>query len=310
MTEPRIVKWVVAHEPIHLFLRTAQAFSAELEKATNGALKIEILTVPEYAEKYNSGQLFDDVDSVFEAMSNGEIDISQTTVSHFGRINNNFLALDMPFLFRDHDHASRVFEGPVGKALCESLAERSGIKGLAFTYSGGWRVIGSNEPITKLSELRGKRVRVNSNPVNYVTMGAIGAEPKPHALVGYGYDSIESGDLDATESTYLRFKGKHILKTSHSLFLTTIAVSKQFWNSLTPEIQEFMKSAAVKAAAIERQWSIEDCEKFEQECEKNGVEIHELTEAEQAELRQLTQQVYEETSSWFHKNLISTIMKH
>jgi TRAP-type transport system periplasmic protein len=310
MTEPRIIKWVIAHEPVHLFLRTAHAFASELERATQGRLQIEILTVEDYAQKYNSGMAFENVDSVFEAMSNGDIDISQTSVSHFGRINNNFMALDLPFLFRDHDHATRVFEGHIGKALCESLAHRSGIRGLAFTYSGGWRVIGSNDPITSLQELQGKRVRVSGNPVSYVTMNAIGADPKPHALVGYGYDKIESGDLDATESTYLRFKGKHILKTGHSLFLTTIAVSKKFWDSLDAETQEFMKQAATQAAKIERQWSIEDCEKFERECVENGVTIHELTEQEIQELRTLTQSVYDETQDWFHQNLLPQIRSH
>lgn len=310
MSQPRIIKWLVAHEPVHLFLRTAQAFAHELAQASNGQLQIEILTVQDYADKYNHGKLFNSVDEIFDAMSAGDIHMSQTTVSHFGRINNNFFALDLPFLFRDHDHATRVFEGEVGQALCNSLAEKSQIRGLAFTYSGGWRVIGSNEPITSLAQLQNKRIRVNGNPVNYLTMNAIGAEPKPHALVGYGYDAIDSGDLDATESTYLRFKGKHVLKTGHSLFLTTIAVSTKFWDSLDPETQQFMKDAATRAASVERQWSIEDCAKFERDCEANGVEIHELSSDDQQQLRDMTETVYTEVANWFHKNLLPKIKSH
>lgn len=308
----KTIKWVIAHEPVHLFLRTAEAFAKEIDNTTNGKIKIEILTVEQYVEKYNAGvPLATDgnlvVKELFKRMEQGEIEMSQTSVSFYGNIDKHFLALDLPFLFNDHDHATRVFEGPIGRTLCNSLSEKSGIKGLGFTYSGGWRVIGSDYPITGLDQLADKSIRVNHNPVNYITMENLGANPVPHHKVGYGYDAIAAGELDATETTYLRFKGRHILKTGHSLFLTTIAISKQFWNSLDAETQELMHSAATAAAKIERYWSVEDCVKFERECSANGIEIHELAEAEQERMREVTARVYEEVDHWFTPGFINSI---
>lgn len=198
-------------------------------------------------------------------------------------------------------------EGPVGRELCESLSQRSGLRGLAFTYSGGYRIIGSGKPISSLEALKGASVRVNGNPVNYITMKTIGAVPKTTNEAGFGYDMIAEGSLDAAESTYLRFKGKHVLKTQHSMFMTTIAVSKKFWNELDAETQELFNQAAVKAAAIERQWSIEDCEKFERDCAVNGVEIHELTAAERAEFEALTKSVYDDVDELFSPNFVNRL---
>jgi TRAP-type C4-dicarboxylate transport system substrate-binding protein len=296
---------------VHLFLRTANAFASEIERSTEGALKIEVLTVSDYNAKYGKSDDLNNIKNIFQSMEDGTIEMSQTTVGHYGIINKNFLALDLPFLFKDHDHATRVFEGPVGQGLCNSLAETSGLKGLAFTYSGGWRIIGSNDAITNLEELKGKRIRTNGNPVTYITMDAIGAIPATPSEVGYtpGYDLIDSGDLDASESTYLRFKGKNILKTGHSLFLTTISVSKKFWNSLDARTQELMQEAAVAAAKLERQWSIEDAEQFEQNCAADGVKIHELSQADLDELVALTMPVYNDVEGWFAPGLIESIKK-
>lgn len=314
MTEPKIVSWVIAHEPVHLFIRTARAFADEIEKTSKGKLVVEILTVSEYLKKdpkavvQPNGDL--SVSSMFDALEEGRVAMSQTATAGFGLINKNFFALDLPFLFRDHDHVSSVMEGPTGRELCESLSERSGIRGLAFTYSGGYRVIGSNRPVDTLTALQNSSVRIGPNPVNYVTMKALGSDPKQLPRIGYGYDEIEPGSTDVTETTYLRFKGKHILKTQHNLYMTTIAVSSKFWDELDAETQELFQAAALRAAQIERQWSIEDCDKFERECMENGIEIHELTASERAQFEEMTKSVYQDVEDWFSPGLVDKLKMH
>jgi TRAP-type C4-dicarboxylate transport system substrate-binding protein len=314
MTGPKIVSWVIAHEPVHLFVRTARAFADEIEKTSKGKLVVEILTVSDYLKKDDSASLSPDgslsFGHIFNALEDGRIAMSQTATSVFGLINKNFFALDLPFLFRDHDHVSAVMEGPTGRELCESLSEKSGIRGLAFTYSGGYRVIGSNRPVDTLTALQNSSVRINTNPVNYVTMKALGSNPKKLLKNGYGYDEIEPGSMDVTETTYLRFKGKHILKTQHNLYMTTIAVSSKFWDELDAETQELFQAAALKAAQIERQWSIEDCDKFERECIENGIEIHELTASERAQFEEMTKSVYQDVEDWFSPGLVDKLKMH
>jgi len=314
MTEPKIVSWVIAHEPEHLFIRTARAFADEIEKTSKGKLVVEILTASDYLKKDSTATVGPDGNisfrCIFNALEDGRVAMSQTQTSVFGQINKDFFALDLPFLFKDHDHVTSVMEGSIGRELCESLSERSGVRGLAFTYSGGYRVIGSNRPIATLTALQDSSVRVGRNPVNYVTMKTLGITPKKREYIGYGYDVIEQGSDDATETTYLRFKGKHVLKTQHNMYMTTIAVSTKFWDELDTETQELFQAAAVKAAQIERQWSIEDCNKFERECVENGVEIHELTASEIAQLEDMTRSVYTEVDEWFSPGLIDKLKMH
>lgn len=307
MQQPIKLRWVIAHEPIHLFLRTAEAFKKEVESLTENRVEIEILTAADYTKKYN--RQIDTYRDIFSAMEDGAVEMSQTQVHHFTKYNRNYQALDLPFLFRDHDHATSVLEGKIGQALCKNLANSSPMQGLAFTYSGGYRVIGSNHPIMSYEQLKGLRVRVNGNPVNTDFMAENGLDPK---LVqgGYGYDLIDSGDLDAAETTYLRFQGKHILKTNHSLFLTTIVINKQVWASLGDELRSLLEQAAVKAARIEREWGIQDAAEFEQNCRENGVEITELSAEDQARLESAKAAVYAKWEDYFTPGLVRGILAH
>jgi len=53
MTERRKIRWLIAHFPQQLFIRTAKAFAHELEKICPNQFEIEILTMDQYVDKYD-----------------------------------------------------------------------------------------------------------------------------------------------------------------------------------------------------------------------------------------------------------------
>ncbi len=295
MSKTTTIRWLIAHEPKHLFLRTAEAFAKEIETASNGRLNVEIVSLedlgpqPTVIAEYQ-GQTYETTPHCLTHLNEGRVEMTQTQVYHYAMYNENFRVLDMPFLFKDHDHASRVLEGDIGRAMLGSLPRHGNLKGLAFTYSGGYRVIGTDSKLNGVEDFEGLRIRTNANPVNTDTMTALGAEAI--ALQGYGYDEIRSGDLDAADTTYLRFQGRHILKTYHSLFLTAIAVREDFLQTLPADLQQLVQDAAFRAARIERQWSLEDTDRFEQEAADNGVTITEINDEQRSTMQQRVQVVY------------------
>ena len=46
------LRWLIAHRPEYLFVRTAEAFQEELEKRCPNQFNIEILTMGKYIKKY------------------------------------------------------------------------------------------------------------------------------------------------------------------------------------------------------------------------------------------------------------------
>jgi len=299
------VKWLVAHEPEHLFIRTAQAFIAALEEDNITNVEVEIITKQIFQDKYGK-----ELVNVMGMIENNEIQMTQTQVHVYGnKYLKDFNVLDMPFLFNDHDHATRVLDGEIGKKMCADLATVSKLTGLAFTYSGGWRIIGSDRPITSLADLSKCKIRVNMNPINSFALSAIGAIPLQTigTVEGYGYDKVHNGTLDAVESTYLRFLGKSIFKTNHSMFLTNISINSDFLNSLTPEMQLSFRKAAAKAAIIEREESIADAEAFEVDCISKGITIYDISQEDSITFKQSIKSVYDKYEKYFGKDLYDKI---
>jgi TRAP-type C4-dicarboxylate transport system substrate-binding protein len=133
---------------------------------------------------------------------------------------------------------------------------------------------------------------------------------KPHAIPfkqSYGYDLIEKGQLDAAETTYLRFLGKYLVKTNHSMFMTVIAMNESFFQGLDSDLQEVVKTAAICASRLEREWSIQDAKKFEEDCAVNGVTITSLSDEDQAHFREQALKVYEKWEPYFMPGMIEHI---
>jgi tripartite ATP-independent transporter DctP family solute receptor len=310
-TEPRKIRWVLAHEPVTLFNRAASHFAEEVKKRSNGQLEVEVLTVPQYAAKYNKGRILRH-DQVVKYIQIGNIEMSQTYTTDLGRLNPDLYVLDLPFLFRNHAHATKVLEGEVGNALLAGLAPAN-VRGLAFTYSGGYRVIPSKKEITSIDQFKGMKIRTSGSPVAKDTFAALGATPIPLDLEDVPQASKE-GRIEGAESTYPRFYSMKqnevssvLNDTQHSLFLTSIVVNEKFWNSLSPDLQKAVRESAVSAARLERQESIEDAELTKEKCRKEGIKVTTLSEKEQERFKAATKDIYKKYHSKFSKDYISAI---
>lgn len=322
MTTPRKIRWLIAHQPQELFVRTAKAFSDELNKTCKDELEVEILTYPEYREKYNAidgldiledynhAELDKGITAFWKALFDSEIEMSQIQVGQVGELHSDFHAIDLPFIFDDHNHVKEVLEGPIGQEMCSTLGKKSGVTGLAFTYSGGYRVIGSNEPITSIQELEGLRIIVQNPLTLGTTIESMGGKAiaVPPSLWNK-HDVLSENQASAIETTYLRFDGKHVLKTNHSMFMTTIVVSNKFWDSLTDKQQDAFKKAALVASRREREWSVQDAETYEANAKTNGVTITEISEQDQETLKRKSQITYVKTKHFFTPDLITRIRK-
>lgn len=321
MTQPIRVRWLIAHQPQELFLRTAQAFQRELDRTIPGEIEIEILTYPDYAAKYGEIPNLDGLNqeetsekvpqaltAFWDCLRNGAFEMSQIQVNRIGDICKDFYALDLPFLFEDHDHVSRVVDGEIGRELCARLTEQTDIRGLGFTYSGGYRVIGSNHPIATLDELQGLKVVVENDISIGHTLQSMGTATVtiPPSL-WKKTDPVGSGLGDAIETTYLRFNGSHVLKTNHSMFMTTILIGNGFWDKLNALQQQAFIDAASKVATLEREWSINDAEQYEKSAEQRGVEIRELSVDEQQRLKHQALRSYYRTKYLFSPDLVRRI---
>lgn len=322
MQERRKIKWVIAHLPEYLFVRTAEAFQRHLEEKMPGAFDVEIIRgATTYVEKYNKhhnianlDQLHTEFkpgyDALFAAMEDGDIEMAQLQVSDLSRYERNYDALNLPYLFDDHDHVSRALDGEVGRSLCESLAQKSGVRGLAFTYSGGYRVIGANTPIKSLDDVKALKIATNKCVLEE-TLKELGADTTYMSAYTFKQNNVPNEAIPAIESTYLRFTDnvKYILKTNHNMFLTNIIMSKKFWNTLTEQEQQAIQQSALEVAKEERQWSIDDADLFEQNAVEKGIEIVDISDDDTQKFKAVARRVYAKLAPTYTDNIVLRIKK-
>lgn len=336
------LRWLIAHQPAYLFVRTAKAFREELNKRCPGDFDIEILTQRDYIEQigdipelknippriknlemsaYMTPQLGNREPvkpgfwiekpwsetkikwkAFFKGLKEQKFHISQTQITVIGgNLWKQFRVLDLPFLFESHDHVTKSLDGDVGKKLRDGLSEAVGIKSLAFTYSGGYRIIGSNHAINNVDEL--KNITLQTVPSTCDMFRKVGANAKRRTKLNIQETKDACFEDGAIETTYLRFSGKNILKTNHSMFLTSILVGNELFDELTPTQQAAWEEAAFIVSKMERKWSLEDCQEYEDRAKERGITIKDASPDDIRKLRK-------HSGASLHKSIKMTQKEH
>jgi TRAP-type C4-dicarboxylate transport system substrate-binding protein len=316
------IRWVIAHEPIKLFYRSAKEFESALNKilaenTIEETVKVEVMTPSEYSVKYNNGVLITKHD-LLDLMDQGRVEMSQMYTTWMAeQYAPELLAFEMPFIFRDHDHATRVLEGAVGEKLLSKVQERSEgkLRALSYTYSGGFRCAIVDEKISTLGDLVGKTVRSNRNPIARATWESLGATPYVCEIEDAA-EKFESKDIDAADTVFSRVYPlgmnkytQSVIDSKHSLFLTTMLVSEKFWDNLSDAVKSIIKKAAIEAGRSERLETIEDGQQAKQQLATDGTRVLELSVEEEKMFREKTAVVYEQFADFFEPGLIDQIKK-
>jgi len=311
----RTIRWVLAHEPLDIFLRAAEKFAQQVSLASDGELQVEILGLKEYADKYNNGVAVSYPELV-EYLNAGKLEISQMYTHCLGKYARDMRVLDLPFLFEDDEHAARVLDGRIGQNILRGLSlnqETKNVKGLAFTYSGGFTVISANRAVESVEDLQGLRVRVPHSPVIHNYFKELGMEP-----VGMELDQMpaafEANQIDAAEITYRRLyeaKGQDhtesILHSNHDLFLTSIILNQDFWNTLSEDLQTVVREAALLAAQSEREEAIADDAVHRTQCLDDGIVVKTMSAELEQQFRDRSVNVYAKYADYFTPGLINKI---
>ena len=318
MKQPIRLRWVLAHVPYDLFLRSANLFADKVREKSGGQIEIEIMGMPEFSEKYlvPAGKpALTHVSEVIDMVNAGEIEMSQLINTEMAEINRDLSVLEMPFMFRDHEHVTRVLDGEIGQGLLNDLAKTSNLKGLSFTYSGGFQMVVANEPIKTAEDFAGKRVRTGWTDVASDTFKSLKADPVA-VRISETADAIMKDMVDVGENTWARYYrsglnkvSNFVSETQHSLFLTCIIINQEIWNSFDPDMQAFMQEAALEAARSERIESLEDGVQAKQQAIADGITVYEWTNEDRAQLKQVTDVLYEQYKDYFAPGLLDSIKR-
>jgi C4-dicarboxylate-binding protein DctP len=227
--------------------RAAERFKQLAETRTKGRVKVEV---------YPNSQLYKDGDEL-EALQRGAVQMLAPSVSKFGPLGvRDFEVFDLPYLFPNTETVERVTDGEVGQRLVKKL-EPKGITGLAF-WGYGFIQMTANQPLRKIEDFRGLKMRIQSSKVIAAMFRQLGAIPQVMAFSEV-YTALQQGVVDGGENSFsniytqkMNEVQKHLTVSDHRYGVYAVIVNKKFWDGLPPDIRAALEQAMKEATHYER----------------------------------------------------------
>lgn len=262
---------------------------------------------------FANSQLGDDR-TMMEGLQLGTLEGTCPSTAPIAGFNGDFKVFDFPFLFPNEQAADKVLDGEIGQELLDSLSEQ-GIKGLVY-WENGFRNLTNREiPVRSPEDMKGLKIRTMENPVHLAAFEALGANPTPMAF-GELFTALQQKTVDGQENPiatiyfnkFYEVQGYTTL-TKHVYSPWVFMTSQKFWDESTPEEQEAIMAAAKIARDHERELIRASAKTLSTELEKAGMEIIELTAAEQKVFMEKAQSIYPEFATGSVKVLLERVQE-
>jgi tripartite ATP-independent transporter DctP family solute receptor len=244
------------------------AFCDEVEKNTQGRFK---------CQQFPSSALGGEREQI-EAVQLGTQDMTNTSTGPVGNFVPEVKIVDIPFLFRDYDHARKVMDGPIGQDILAKFPAK-GIIALGWTENGFRHMTNSKRDIVKPADAAGLKMRTMENQVHMTGYRTFGILPTPMAFPEL-FGALQQGTVDGQENpipVILASKfsqvQKHLSLTGHVYSPALLLLSPRVWNRLSDADKKVFTDAAKVAAAAQRKKVNDDEANGIAQLEKDGMKV-------------------------------------
>ena len=233
-----LFKYANTQSPNHPRSQSMEFFKEQLEKASNGRIKVEL---------YFSGVLGKEAD-VLDMVATGSVQGCRGGL--FERANKMYLLYTLPFMFENTDQVVTLMRSDFGDKVNRD-ALKNGFYIPACGCAGGFRNITSNvKPITAPADLKGLKMRTPPIDMTIKTFKALGANPQQVAYTET-YMALKSGVVDAQENPFsntvdMKFYEvqKYLSVVNWQLHPDPLYVNPAWYNSLPDDLKAIFDSVA------------------------------------------------------------------
>ena len=246
----------------------AKQFAANVEKRTNGALKIAI---------FPNNQLGGPPEQA-QQIKLGTIDMGLPTQGQLDKYDKAFAAMELPFIFNGPEEAFPILDGPTMDWF-RPLAEKQGFVLLRNWEYGFRNLTNSVHPINSPDDVKGLKIRTPPELQIQASMEALGAVVQAIAFPEL-YLALSQKVVDGEENpiAVIYFNKiaevqKHLALTRHIYNNMIHTVGVNTWKRLTPEQQTIFREESKTSGELMRKL-IADAETDQiAKLEKAGMQV-------------------------------------
>lgn len=279
-------------------------FCDEIEKRSNGKVKMEL---------YLDAQLGGSADEMIGGCTTGAFEFITLNQGSWGEYTDAFMPFNIPFLFDSNEIAYEFMDGPQGEAIRDKIIEDTGVRVLCF-YDMGYRHFTNDKKLVKTAaDIAGMKVRTQADPYQMAPFEAMGASVTTTAYSEL-FSALQQGLVDAQENPlnnivinkYYEVQD-YLTLTGHTYSVTTMAVSEDVWESMSPDLQALMNEVAREAVDLCRE-GLATSEKEDLETLKGYMEVYEPTPEEKQTFKDACAPCYETIKNSIGEERYNAIM--
>ncbi len=215
---------------------------------------------------------------MIEAVQLGTLDLVNTSTGPVGNFVPEVNIVDIPFLFRDYDHARKTMDGAVGEELLAKFPAK-GLVALAWTENGFRHLTDSKRAVHKPEDAKGLKIRTMQNKVHIQAWQSIGVQPTPMAFPEL-FTALQQGTVDGQEnpipvilSAKFAQVQKYLSLTGHVYSPALLLLSPAVWNKLSDADKKAFKESAKLGAVAQRKKVNDDENSGIEELRKAGMTV-------------------------------------
>ena len=222
---------------------------------------------------------------MIESVQLGTQDLTNVSTGALGNFVPETKIVDIPFLFRDYDHARKVMDGPIGQDILKKMPAK-GLIGLAWTENGFRHMTNNKRPINTAADAAGLKVRTMENKVHMEGYKSFGLLPTPMAFPEL-FGALQQGTVDGQEnpipvilSSKFAQVQKHLSLTGHVYSPAVLLLSARVWDKLSDADKKVFVDAAKTAAVAQRKRVNDDEATGIAQLKKDGMQVVEKVDGE------------------------------
>lgn len=292
--------WATSDASQDSFAIAAHAFKARLEEAAGERFEVEL---------YPNRQIGDEKQLV-EGLRLGTVTAAVISNGVYSQVVPAFQLNDLPFFYARERQVFDLMDGEIGAELSSRLDDK-GIVMLAYLANGYRHMLNNKAPVFAPSDVVGVKYRVHNN-VALATYQALGASPVPMAW-GETTTALQQGAVDGLDlpvgvmdSLKINESVKYLSLTGHTYSGAALSMSKRFFNKLTEEQRQAIKSAATAAAAEQRATNAANEQAILETLATKGLMINEV--ADKTAFRAMVLPLYEELREDIGSDILDSAM--
>ena len=208
----------------------ASEWAKEIEKRTNGAVKVNIFP----------GATLTPPDQTYDGVVKGIADLGMSVLSYTkGRFPLSEV-IDLPLGYKNGLQATKMTNAFYSKFQPAELADTK----IMYLHAHGPGIFHTKKPIKSMDELKGLKIRCTGTSVRVVS--ALGATPVAMPQ-NESYDALQKGVVDGSVSPIETLKGwkiAEVIKSTTENFGSAytvgffVTMNKKKWNSLPKDVQQ------------------------------------------------------------------------